>query len=345
MKQAPSRQAPLAELARYVQRNYYVLLLPVAVVLAGTLGYHLIEGMGFFDSFYMTCITITTVGFKEVTELSRAGKLFTILMIFLGLTTVAITATRLGEDIVTAAIQNQRMRMEHAVNRLRNHYILCGYGRMGRVIAAQLEHARAPFVVVDNSPAIVAELQEERRLAVQGDATTDEVLENAGVRHARGLVSVLSKESDNVFVVLSARELNPNLFILVRANTEDAVPKLYRAGASKVINPYESAGARIAQTLLRPVVCDFMEIFSNDGGMSISIEEIEVQPGSSVSGKSLRESDIRKRTNAIVVAIKKVGTTDMRFNPSGDEKVEPGDILIAIAELDSLNALADMARS
>jgi voltage-gated potassium channel len=328
----------------YLKRNFYLLALPVAVIMIGTAGYRLIEGYSFLDSLYMTCITISTVGYKEIREFSGTGKVFTIGLIFLGLSTVAITASRIGQDVVAAAIRSHGKMMEQRLAKLADHFILCGYGRMGRVIARELKHSQTRFVVVDNSPDLVATLQSQGIDCVEGDSTSDEVLLRAGVQKARGLVSVLSKDADNVFVVLTARGLSPDLFILARANNDDAVPKLYRAGASKVINPYDSAGSRMAHTLVRPVVGDFMEVFSAESGVSISVEEIEVQAGSPIAGKSLRDADIRGQTTAIVVAIKSGSKGGMRFNPSGDEVIEAGDVLIAIAETEQLNRLADMAR-
>lgn len=330
---------------RYLRRNYYVFGLPIAVVLLGTAGYNLIEHVSLLDAFYMTCITISTVGFKEVVELSPAGKIFTIFMIFAGLTTVAITASRLGQDIVTAALHQQRIRMEHLIARLRDHYILCGYGRMGRVIAANLTAAKCKFVIVDKNAQMIGELLEEGHFAISGDATADEVLDKAGVKFARGLVTVLTTEAENVFVVLTARGLNPNLFVVARANNDDAVSKMYRAGANKVVNPYDSAGARIAQTLMRPSVVDYMEIISLNPNLSISMEEVEVEAGSRIADKPLRETDIRKETNAIVIAIRRHGTGEMLFNPSGAEIAHPGDLLVALTEISSLESLTRMAKT
>jgi voltage-gated potassium channel len=200
-------------------------------------------------------------------------------------------------------------------------------------------------VVVDSDEAIISALRDEGAMALHGDATSDDVMERAGVRNARGLVSVLSTDAENVFVTLTARELNPQLFILTRANNEDAISKLYRAGASKVINPYESAGARMAHTLLRPVVGDFMEVFSTESGVQISLEEVRVMAGSRLAGRTLRESDVRRLTNAVIVAVKKQGTAKLRINPPGDEVMEAGDLLVAIADSESLATLAELARA
>ncbi|PKO19969.1 potassium channel protein [candidate division BRC1 bacterium HGW-BRC1-1] len=327
-----------------IRRNSHLIVLTLLVLLGGTAGYMLIEGMSLLDAFYMTCTTITTVGYREIVDPSSAGKIFTIVLIFLGLGTIFLVLIDIGQEFITALAMRRVRMMEHHVAALKDHYILCGHGRMGRVVADHLRQAGAVFVVVDNSEDMVGQIKESGCHTVLGDATMDETLERAGVRNARGLVSVLSKDADNVFVTLTARELNPAIFILTRANNDDAISKLYRAGASKVLNPYESAGARIAQTLLRPVVGDFMELFSTEEGVSISMEEVHVMAGSRLAGKSLRESDIRAHTSAVIVAIKKSGAAKLKINPTADEVVEVDDMLVAIADTEGLNALADLAR-
>jgi voltage-gated potassium channel len=285
------------------------------------------------------------VGFREVKDLSPAGKIFTIALIFSGISAVAYATSRIGQDMIALASRNRRWRMEKQIRKMTDHFIVCGYGRMGRVIADELRRSHVDFVVVDHGEPMIDALHDEGMNAIEGDATSEEVLIRAGIRHARGLVTVLSKDADNVFVVLTARELNPGLFVLARANNADAVSKLLRAGASKVINPYESAGARMAHTLVRPVVADFMEVFSADSGVSISVEAIVVQAGSALVNCSLRDADVRKRTNAIIVAIKRAEGDKMVFSPSGDEILRCGDVMIAFAETGALNNLADMAKS
>jgi voltage-gated potassium channel len=328
---------------QYCRRNIFVPL-SVLVIFSGTVGYRLIEGFTWLDSFYMTCITVATVGFREVHDLSPAGKLFTVGVIVAGLSTVAIAAARIGEDVVAATARRRKERMEKRNRELENHYILCGYGRMGRVIAEHLRKEGADFVVVDNRQDIVEAIWQEGGYAVAGDATDDDTLERAGVARARGLVSVLSRDAENVFVVLTASQLNPELIILARANSDEAIPKLYRAGATTVINPYESAGARIAQTLLRPAVTDFMRVVSGAGGLEVGVEQIEIQSDSPLAGTSLRDSNIRQMTNAMIVAIRKAGPGHMILNPDPATTIGQGDILIAIGSKDALDKLAELAR-
>jgi voltage-gated potassium channel len=327
-----------------VRRNYFILL-SVAVVGIGTLGYRLIEGLSWLDAFYMTCITVSTVGFREVQELSAVGKLFTVALIVAGLSTVVVAVGQIGQDMIALTARRYKERMEKQVEALSGHYILCGYGRMGRVIARHLQSEKVPFVVVDHTPELVEAIREEKLLAIEGDATSDETLERAGVRRAKGLVTVLSKDAENVFVVLTASQLNPSLYILARANNDDAIPKLIRAGANAVINPYESAGARIAQTLLRPAVTDFMQVVTSREGLDILVEQIEIQPESQLAGRTLRESNLRQVANAMVVAIRKGRSGEMLFNPESSALMEAGDTLIAIASKQALDRLAEMARS
>jgi len=333
----------MEKLLGYLRRNFYIPL-SVSVIIFGTLGYRIIEGFSWLDSFYMTCITVATVGFREVHELSPVGKLFTVALIVAGLSTVVIAFARIGEDIVTLTARKFRERMEKRVEKLKDHYILCGYGRMGRVIASHLRREGVDFVVVDNSPEIVEAIWQEGGYAIEGEATNDDVLEKAGIHRAKGLVSVLSKDAENVFVVLTASQLNPDLYIVARANNEDAVPKLLRAGASTVINPYESAGARIAQTLLRPAVTDFMRIVTGGAGLEVGVEQVEVQSGAVLDGVTLRDSKIREITNAMIVAIRKAEGSEMLFNPSPTALLSAGDILIAIGKKDALDKLAELAR-
>ncbi len=334
----------LHDVFRYVRRNYFILL-SVAVVGIGTLGYRLIEGLSWLDAFYMTCITVSTVGFRGVQELSAVGKLFTVALIVAGLSTVVVAVGQIGQDMIALTARRYKERMEKQVEALSGHYILCGYGRMGRVIARHLQSEKVPFVVVDHTPELVEAIREEKLLAIEGDATSDETLERAGVRRAKGLVTVLSKDAENVFVVLTASQLNPSLYILARANNDDAIPKLIRAGANAVINPYESAGARIAQTLLRPAVTDFMQVVTSREGLDIRVEQIEIQPESQLAGRTLRESNLRQVANAMVVAIRKGRSGEMLFNPESSALMEAGDTLIAIASKQALDRLAEMARS
>ena len=337
------RKTQFGMVLRYIRRNYPLFVIPLAILLTGTLGYHFIERCNLLDSLYMTVITVATVGYREVVDLSPAGKVFTMLLIVVGFGTMLVAAVRLAEDAFAAAALRYRMRMDKQIARLSGHFIICGYGRMGRVVAEHLDTARTPYVIVERSSDDATAERESGHLVVEGDARDDAVLERAGIRNARGLVAVLASDADNVFVVLSARQFNPQLVILARAFSEESMPKLIQAGATKVINPYESAGARIAHALLKPVAGDFLEVFSTERGIQISIEEVVVQPKAEIAGKSLRESEIRRRTNAIIVAVKKTDG-QMRFNPSGDEVLDPGDVLVAIADAESLLALAGMAR-
>ena len=340
---AAAEPGPGPLLLKYLRRHYHLLILPVAVILTGTVFYRFAEGISLLDAFYMTSITVTTVGFREVTDLSAIGKLFTVALAFVGISTFFVAATQVGLDMVAGAARREQARRERRVERMKDHFIVCGYGRMGRVIVQRLREEGVRPVVVDSDPSMIESLRHDGIDAVMGDATADDTLERAGVVGARGLTTLLAEDSTNVFVTLTARELNPKLFILARANAEEAVPKLYRAGASKVINPYDSAGKRIAQTLMRPAVDDFIEVFTAPGGVRIAVEQIEVEFLSAIAGKALRDTEIRGKANAIVVAIRKPGD-EMKFNPSPDTVVEAGDVLVAIADSGTMSALAEMAR-
>lgn len=300
-----------------------------------------IEHWNIFDSLYMTIISITTTGFAEVHPLSENGRLFTIFVIIFGVLTIAYTGGRVAQFVLEAYIFRRR-RMARKVDTLKDHYIICGFGRMGKKICQVLSANRALFVVVENNPDEIELLNEMNYLYVEGDATDDEVLLQAGIERAKGLVAVLSTEAENVFTTLSAKVLNPKIFIVSRAVEEETESKLLKAGANRVVKPYEIGGHRMAQVLLRPGVADFIEIVSARKKIDLKIEEINIQPKSSLVGKTLAQSNIRQDLNIIVVAI---FSEDGRilYNPQSNSVIHAGDRLIVIGEernIEKLQALA-----
>ncbi len=317
-------------------------ILIISVLTFGTLGYMVIEKIDFLDALYMTVITVATVGFREVTQLSPEGKVFTMILIFSGFGVFTYAATVGAQILVEGEIHEvfRKKRMKKDIEKLRDHYIICGFGRMGEIICQELKTSNVPFVVVDKEERLLK--AKEGLLYLIGDATKDEVLKEAGIEKAKGLVSVLSTDAENLYVVLSARAMNPRLLIVARAAEEEAKSKLKRAGADRVICPYHIGGLRIAQTLLRPNVVDFLEFATRSEYFDIQIEEIEVSASASFVEKTLGEAGIGRDFGVIIVGIKRKDGS-MVFNPSAKTIINPGDILIVIGPREKLQILSKLA--
>ena len=316
-------------------------LLFLSIILLGTGGYVLIEKYSFLDGLFMTMITITTVGFSEVIPLSPNGKLFTMLLIVLGVGFVMFVFGKITEAVVEGGLRTVygRMNMNKKVAKLKNHYIVCGFGRIGRVICKLLHDDNHPFVVIDNNPYEIKTIEEKGYLFLEGEAADDETLIKAGLKKAKGLIAVVSSDADNVFIVLSARGLNKDLFIMARSSgTEGLETKLLRAGADKVISPYYIGGCRMAQLLLRPTVTDFIDLTVHGGELGLRLEELVVHENSHTVDKSLMDSGIRKNFDLIVVAIKRI-KGDMIFNPNPNTKIRSGDTLVLLGQYEKIKEL------
>lgn len=314
----------------------------VLIISFGSAGYMLIEGWSFFDSFYMTIITLTTVGYREVHELSLKGQIFTILLIIGGVGTVFYALSTGAKIILEGELQEifGRKRLENRIKNMKDHYIVCGYGRMGKIICRELKQKNIDFIVVERAPDNFED--KEAPLIFAGDATKDEVLRGIGIERARGLISVLPTDAENLYVVLSARGLNPGLTIVARAVDEGSEQKLLRAGADRVVSPYHIGGLRIAHTLLKPAVVDFIEFATKSGNIDLQMEEIVIQDGSGLVGLTLDECGIGRDLGIIIVAIKTT-SGEMRFNPTFKTNIASGDTLIGLGESSKLKTLEDMA--
>lgn len=325
-------------------RKKFIIAVGLVVLVAsfGTAGYMLLEGWNFIDALYMTVITLASVGFKEVHDLSLFGRIFTIIIIIGGVGTVAYALSAGAKIILEGELQEVygRRRLEKKIKELKNHYIVCGYGRMGKIICRELHEKNIKFVIVEKQPD--KQQENEDLLIFPGDATNDEVLKELGIEKAKGLVTVLPTDAENLFVVLSARGLNPNLFIVARAGEEGSEKKLIRAGADKVVSPYHIGGLRIAHTVLKPAVVDFIEFATKSGNIDLQMEEVLIQESSELIGKSLDESGIGRELGIIIVAIKKPDGS-MKFNPTFKSAIKNGDTLIALGESSKLKNLEVMA--
>lgn len=304
----------------------------------GMLGYSYIEDWTLSDGLFMTFITLTTIGFGEVHELSDAGRILTILIGLSGIGTVAFIATRSAQILLTGQRLKQRHLMQ-TINKLSDHYVLCGYGRIGKRIADDLRRNGVPFVVIETDDSKIEWLKNSNVMYVDGDAEEEESLEAAGVARARGIILTLPEDSVNVFVTLIAREINPDIFILARTNKHGNMRKLLRAGADKVVSPYEIGADRMAQVILRPTVDRFMEKVLHTEALNLDMEEVMVNKGSALAGKSLAESNLRKNFDAIVVSIMDGKTLEMKFNPDANDCINAGDTLIVLGSREMIGKL------
>ncbi|RJR17366.1 MAG: potassium channel protein [Nitrospiraceae bacterium] len=314
----------------------------VGVIVFGVAGYIVIERWDFFDSLYMTIITLTTVGYHEVHELSQPGRAFSMVLMLSGVGTMFYTFGVGAKVLLEGELRDLlgRKKLTKKIENLKDHYIICGYGRMGNIICREMLHNKAPFVLIEKTPGILATIDADI-LSLQGDATQDSILIQAGIERAKGLISVLSSDSENLYVVLSARGLNPKLKIVARASEEGAESKLIRAGADSVVSPYYIGGLRIAHSLLKPAVVDFIEFATKSGNIELQMEEIRVKESSDIIDRSLDECGIRKEMGIIIVAIKR-DTGTMEFNPKSTSVIRKGDTLVAMGETKQLKALEDL---
>jgi voltage-gated potassium channel len=328
-------------------RLHKKLVVPLIVILivfsAGIIGYMWIEGWRFLDSLYMTIITLSTVGYGEVHEVGPGGRIFTVFLILFGILLITYTAGWVAKEFIEGELRAilGRKKLDKRIKSLRDHYIICGYGRIGKIICEEFVRRSIPLVVIENNEQARRELEHDNILYLDFDATQEEALEEAGVHRARGLISVVGSDPENVYICLTARGLNQQLFILSRAENEGTETKLLQAGANKVITPYRIGGRRMAQAIVRPTVSDFLESTIHDLSFEINIEEITVGEDSPLKNLSLVESGIRREMDIIIIGIKQEDGT-MVFNPSSGTKIADGDTLIAMGRNKDLESLREV---
>ncbi|HEY6252490.1 MAG TPA: potassium channel protein [Candidatus Angelobacter sp.] len=322
-------------------------IIAVALLLltaAGTAGFHYIEQWSWFDSFYMVVITLSTIGYQEVHPLSHAGRVFNVAVIIAGVALVFLMIGALTQALLEFELGKVfgRRRMEREVAGLKNHYIICGAGRVGRSVAAELTRKPCPFVIVETAENRAVVLDPKWPVVI-GDAASEKTLREAGIERARGLVAAATTDATNIYIVLTARSLNSGLKIIARASEETAQKYLKTAGADVVISPYAAAGHRIAQSFLRPNVLDFLDIATaREGTLQMVIEEIRVAPQSSLSETSVGSSHIHQDYGIMILAIRR-GNGEIRFSPHAEEPIHAGDFLIAMGEPSQMNKLEDLA--
>ncbi len=312
----------------------------------GTLGFVIVEGYPVFDAFYMTLITVSTVGYQEIHPLSHAGRVFNSFVILFGVCVVFFGVGAVTQTIIELELQDKfgKRRRKRVIDGLKDHYIICGFGRVGRHAAFELQRTGAPFVVIDRSDARVEMARQAGMNAVLADSTRDESLRQVGISKAKGLVSALATDADNVFVILSAKTMNPKLTVVTRASEEEAEQKLRLAGADTVFAPFSMAGHRLAQALVRPHVSTFLDFATTAMGLDVAIEQVEVSGLSEVISKSLRELHLSRDYGVIVMAIRKAGG-EMLFNPPAESTISAGDYLIAMGAIENLQRLEKLVTS
>jgi voltage-gated potassium channel len=314
-----------------------------AVFAAGTLGFHFLENYPWFDAFYMTLTTMTTVGYGEIHPLSLRGRVFNSFLIFFGVGIMLQTVTVIAQVVLEREFGELlgRRKSKRMIEQLKNHFIICGFGRVGRGAAQEMQRAGVPFVVVDNDEHRVERAMRIGMLAVFADATRDETLRELHIQRAKGLVSALASDADNMFLILSAKTLNPKLVISARANEEESEAKLRRAGADMVFAPYYLTGHRLAASILKPHVQEFMDIFTKSVGLGASMEQVRVDHGCEMSEKSLRDLQLRREIGVIVLGIRR-SSGAMEFNPTAESVIHAGDFLIVMGEPQALRRLESL---
>ncbi len=322
---------------RHLIFSFSILILIVA---AGTIGYMIIEGWQFIDALYMTVITISTVGFKEVNEVDAAGRIFTIFLVFSGVGFTLYVAAAVVQFMVEGRIRIilGRRRLDKKIDRLKDHYIICGYGRIGRVLCRHLKRADIDVAVIEKDPEQIPVMDEDGILYIAGEATDENILIKAGIKRAKGLVAALATDTDNVFLVLTARQLAPEILIMARSSQETAKIKLRAAGANFVESPYEMGAVSMAHRIIRPTVTSFLDLAFAHKRRDIQMEEIPVSSASELVNVQLKDSGIRQKYNLIIIAIKK-SDGSMQFNPSFEPVIAPHDTVIAVGEADNLQKL------
>ncbi len=336
---------------RWVRRHipvrvWLAFVIPGLLLSVGTVGYRWIEGepWTYFDGFYMTAITLTTIGYGETHPLSNAGRLFTVVLAYSGIFTLAYFASELVRAVVTGELRQVigRQWVDDQLATLSGHLIVCGYGRMGKIVCAELERQKRRFVLVERTGEALKEVNYQYGLVLAGDATADELLRKAGIERARALITVVGSDADNLFITLSARLLNPKLLIVARAEEEDAETKLRKVGANKVISPYLAGAHRAVQAVLRPAVLHFMEMATRPEFLDLQIEEVRIASGCALAGRSLVQSQIHRDLGIVVVGIVRPNG-ELLYNPPTDTVVEAEAVLIALGQRRHLDRLEKLA--
>jgi len=316
-----------------------LLLLFIFILVLGTVGYVHLEGWSWFDSLYMTVITMGTVGFGEVHPLSTEGRILTMILIFLGVTVFVFATTAAAQAIFQKQFFDffTERKMHQEISKLNKHIIVCGFGRMSRALVKELTDSNAPVVVIDSDPAQIDSARSLGVLAILGDASDEKILMDANIQHAQCLVTLIPRDAENLYIVMAAREIVSDLYIVCRSEDETAEKRLVRAGANRIISPYRAGGQKIARAVLKPYVFELMEIANQSSQGALEIEEIRIPDNSPICGKTIKEIDIRKKTNVIILSLVQPDGAVV-FNPGAEMSIMPSSTLITLGSQDDLAA-------
>ncbi len=317
----------------------------VALIIVGCIGYRVIEGWPWFDCLYMTVITLSTTGFGEIGHLGTMGRTFTMVVLLMGMGLMAYFVTNLSQFIVEGKLYDLwgRQRMRERIKSMHGHYIICGAGTTGMVVGDEFLRRGIPFVVIDQDAKVVEDLRLRNFMVIDGDATLDETLAAAGLAAARGLITALQNDADNVFVTLTAKGMNPAVFVVSSAKRQESVAKLKRAGANYVVTPNTIGGHRMASVILRPSVVDFLDVAMAGEAQDFQMEEIVVEQGSALENRAIRDADLRRRSGAIIVSVKQNGKTYV--NPEPTLVFNVGDRLIVLGDGEQIERMCQIARA
>jgi voltage-gated potassium channel len=323
-----------------IKQLRFVILLLLSTTIAGVLGYRIIEGWSFMDSLYMTVITLATVGYGETHPLTFQGRIFTIVLIMMGVGTITYGLSVIFAFVVEGALSDilGRRKMEASIGKLKDHIIVCGIGETGRHMVEEFLKIRVPFVVIDKDGDRLKAMERIGHfLYIQGDATDDEILLRAHIKEARGLAAVLPQDKDNIYVILTARGLNPNLRIVTQAIEVEDRPKLAKAGADAIVSPTFIGGLRMASEMVRPTVVSFLDKMLRAGGEAVRVEEARIPEESKIAGRTLQEAGIYEKTGLVVIAIAR-GESHL-LNPGPETRLQNGDGLINCCSVEQLQQL------
>jgi len=325
-------------------RLQIALSLLAALLAIGSVGYKLLLDLPWFDCFYFTLYTITTIGYSEPDAMTAHARYFTAGIIILGVGTIGYAVSSGVQAIVESGVISAfgKRKMFKDINKLSGHYIVCGAGRVGSRVIREIAHSGQEFVVIENDETNADRLLAAGHMVLMGDATDEMILKAAGIERAKGLVCAVSSDPDNLYITLTTRDINKEVFIIARANDESAVNRLKKAGADRVVSPALTGSAQMAQMLLRPAVAEFIELATMTERLELEMEQVEVRPGSPFIGVALKDTGIRSEAGVIVIAIKRF-SGHMIFNPEADAVIEEGDVFVAIGSHASVGKLERLA--
>jgi voltage-gated potassium channel len=317
----------------------------ILIYFLGSLGYMIIEDLEFLDALFMTTITITTVGYSLVTDLSVAGTIYTIILIIGGTGVAAYILINIGDYVLSEFLMGriEKRRNEKMIKKIKDHYIICGLGRVGMEIAYELSNNKAGFIVVDSAEGPVKTCNENGWLCINGDASNDEVLLEAGIDRARGLFAALDTDSENVYVTLSAKSLNPDVFVVARATVHETISKLEKAGADRVVSPQIIGGRRMAAMALKPSIADFLDTLMHTEEVEMKLAEIEIKPGSRIDGLTISQAGEKFGIDALIISVLEKGEKISVNKASGSTSINAGNKLIAVGTIDQVRQLEELS--